>query len=161
MDYLLPMKLYESNVEGINIMKDNETIIATSEAKKEMYHVLKSYIGWEFNEAEESFSYSDGSVSYKMKFNSSKFNEREYISDINGILGIYLDGKLIATYSIRPDDKFWFDISTHAKLLQVIASIEGKFDDYMQPVVEAFGESIDNGMAYLRQEDRRSVYELV
>lgn len=142
-------------------MKDNETIIATSDAKKEMYHVLKSYIGWEFNETEESFSYSDGGVGYKMKFNSSKFNDREYISDINGILEIYLDGKLIGTYSIRPDDKFWFDISTHAKLLQVIAAVEGKFDDYMVPVVEAFGESVDSGMTYLRQGARRSVYELV
>ena len=142
-------------------MKDNEIIIATSDAKKEMYDVLKSYIGWEFNETEESFSYSDGSISCRMKFNSSKFNDRDYISDINGIFEIYLDGKLIATYSIRPDDKFWFDISTHAKLLQVIATVEGKFDDYMDPVVEAFGEGVDSGMAYLRQGDRRSVYELV
>lgn len=141
-------------------MKDNELIIATSDAKREMYDVLKSYIGWEFNEAEETFNYSEGSASYRMKFNSSRFNDRDYISDINGVLEIGLDGKLIATYAIRPDDKFWFDISTHAKLLQVIAAVEGKFDDYMQPVVEAFSEGADSGMAYLRQGDKRAVYEL-
>ena len=60
----------------------------------------------------------------------------------------------------RPENDYWYDISTETKLNAAIDDIKSKIDAYAFPLVKRFEDDYCGAMAYLSSDDMQELYWL-
>ena len=108
----------------LDVFKKKEKILTIAEAQEKLYASLSEYTGWKFLKSQHCLRKRVGNIVFDICFYGSKYNvsgehieancEFEFwnkkfsnICNVNSKIGFVF---------LQPDNDYWYDISTEAKL---------------------------------------------
>jgi hypothetical protein len=105
-----------------------ENILSTETAKQKLFDSLTDYTDWKFLKSSKCLRKRVGNMVFDFDFYFSKYNSIENVVDVNCEFKIWskeLDKKcninsIIGHYFMRPNNKYWYDISTQSKLEKLL-----------------------------------------
>ncbi len=149
-------------------LKKQETILNVSEAQQKLYSSLTEYTGWKFLKSQRCLRKNIDNIVFDIVFYSSKYNcsgkhievnceflfwnkDFDKTCNVNSKIGFIL---------FKPNNNYWFDISTNVKLEDVIEELKSKIDKYVFPLINKFEENYDNSIIYLSDDNTQELYNL-
>ncbi len=148
---------------------DKEDIkLEVTEAKQKLYEALTEYTGWKFLKSGPYLREKIGDIIFEIVFYANKYNGLEGIVEISCEFRFWsrsLDkdcniNSNIGFYSIQPENKSWYNISTQSSLEKTAAEIEEKISRYVFPIVELIKGNVTDGLLKLDNKDSRELYHL-
>ena len=152
----------------LDVFKKKEKILTIAESQEKMYTSLSEYTGWKYLKSQHCLRLRVANIVFDISFYSSKYNvsgerieancEFEFwnkqfdnICNVNSKIGFVF---------FRPENDYWYDISTETKLNAAIDDIKSKIDAYAFPLVKRFEDDYCGAMAYLSSDDMQELYQL-
>lgn len=142
--------------------------LSINDAKQHLYQYFTDFTGWKFLKSGPSLKKVVGDMVFEIMFFSSKYNLSGETIEVNCELRIWskkLDkqdniNSAIGVYSFRPEDEYWYDISTMEKLQSVEQTLSREIVAKALDLVAKFEENYDNAMISLGTNENLHLYQI-
>ena len=146
-----------------------EKILSIQEAKQKVFDELINYTGWKFLKSQECLKLVVKDIVFEIQFYGSKYNcsyesieinceflfwskKLDKICNVNSKMGYIM---------FKPEENYWYDISTEQKINNVVNELKMKIDRYVLALIGEFEEDYNQALRNLyNNADMQEIYHL-